>query len=73
MATPKTPLQKFAAQEEAKEVARNDYSVNNQFDITKVPETNGVDIGTPADQAERIIEISRNFYNVNNQYDASSV
>jgi len=71
--TPKTPLQIFAAQEEIVETSRNEYTVNNQYDLSKVPMTNGVDIGTPADQAQRAKDIAFNTYNVNNQYDASSV
>ncbi len=71
--TPKTDLQKFAAQEEKVQIARNDYNENNQYDITKVPTVNGVDIGTTFDQTERAKEIARNFYGKNNQYDSSKV
>ncbi len=73
MALPKTKLQSIAATEIVVETARNEFSADNQYDITKVPTVNGVDVGTVLDQTERITEVARNNYNSNNQYDITKV
>jgi len=70
---PKSKLQVFAVQEEAVETARNDFNVNNQFDINDVPKVKGVDIGTIADQTERTVELARNDFSSNAPYNLSDV